>query len=113
MSAVTYTEYSERAQTVHNEASPRYYGVIKRLKTLISYPVSVDASFKVRGEHFVYKPGDAFRSPIRTEVNVWLVGNSLKNTDQVRGVDRGRQGAIHALDSLLGAFLPCTWPACS
>ena len=75
--SVTHVDYSARIQTIHQEANPRYYALIKRFKEITGCPIIVNTSFNVRGEPIVCTPEEAFRCFMGTGLDVLVCGNSF------------------------------------
>jgi len=75
--AVTHVDYSARVQTVSEETSPHYYGMIKEFERQSGCPVVVNTSFNVRGEPIVCSPADAYRCFMRTHIDHLVLGSFL------------------------------------
>ena len=75
--AVTHVDYSARIQTVSEDTSPVYYGIIKALKERTGCSVIINTSFNVRGEPIVCSPEDAYLCFMRTEMDVLILGNAI------------------------------------
>jgi carbamoyltransferase len=75
--AVTHVDYSARVQTVGENASPRYRGLIETFARQTGTPLLVNTSFNVRGEPIVCTPEDAYRCFMRTEMDALVLGNCL------------------------------------
>jgi carbamoyltransferase len=67
--AVTHIDYSARIQTVGQEESPAYHGLISAFNDLTGSPILVNTSFNVRGEPIVCTPQDAYRCFMKTEMD--------------------------------------------
>ena len=57
--AVTHVDGTSRPQTVFNETSDRYYGLIQRFGEATGVPVVLNTSFNLKGEPIVNSPADA------------------------------------------------------
>jgi carbamoyltransferase len=71
--AITHIDYSARVQTVSEDVSPHYYGLIKRFENLTGCGLVVNTSFNVRGEPIVCTPEDAYRCFMRTHIDVLVL----------------------------------------
>ncbi|MHC4886767.1 MAG: carbamoyltransferase C-terminal domain-containing protein, partial [Planctomycetota bacterium] len=75
--AITHVDYSARIQTVNEERSPRYHGILKALDRKTDYGVMVNTSFNIRGEPIVCTPEDAYRCFMFTEMDVLVLQNCV------------------------------------
>jgi carbamoyltransferase len=75
--AVTHIDYSARIQTVANEESPAYHGLISAFNDLTGSPILVNTSFNVRGEPIVCSPQDAYRCFMKTEMDFLVMEDVL------------------------------------
>src|SRR3989339_1273671 len=75
--AVTHVDYSARVQTVHKDDNPLYHRLIEKFYEKTGCPVIVNTSFNVRGEPIVESPLDAYKSFMRTEIDVLTLGNYI------------------------------------
>lgn len=71
--AVTHVDGSGRLQTVFKETSPRYYQLIERFGQATGIPVLLNTSFNLRGEPIVTSPEDAFRTFIKSEMDLLVL----------------------------------------
>jgi carbamoyltransferase len=75
--AATHVDYSARVQTVHKEANPRYYNLLKVFEAKTGCPVVVNTSFNVRNEPIVCSPEDAYRCFMRSAIDILVLENCL------------------------------------
>jgi carbamoyltransferase len=75
--AATHVDYSARVQTVHEEANPRYYRLLKAFDAKTGCAVLVNTSFNVRNEPIVCSPEDAYRCFMRTAIDILVLENCL------------------------------------
>lgn len=75
--AVTHIDYSARIQTVRQEESPAYHGLISAFDDLTGCPIVVNTSFNVRGEPIVCTPKDAYRCFMKTEMDFLVMEDIL------------------------------------
>jgi carbamoyltransferase len=80
--AVTHVDYSARVQTVPEDTTPGYYGLITAFEARTGCPVIVNTWFTVGGEPIVGSPRDAYRCFMRTEMDVLVLGNAVLHKDQ-------------------------------
>jgi len=73
--AITHVDYSARVQTVSQDVSPDYHGVIKAFEAESGCPVVVNTSFNVRGEPIVCTPEDAYTCFMRTDMDYLVLGS--------------------------------------
>jgi carbamoyltransferase len=89
--AVTHIDYSARIQTVRQEESPAYHGLISAFENLTGCPVVVNTSFNVRGEPIVCTPRDAYRCFMKTEMDFLVMEDIL--------LDKRAQNGSSALEN--------------
>jgi carbamoyltransferase len=70
--AVTHVDGTGRLQTVHREASPRYYRLIELFGEATGVPALLNTSFNLKGEPIVSTPAEAFATFSRSGMD-WLV----------------------------------------
>ena len=75
--AITHVDGSARVQTVTQEATPLYYGLLKAFEAKTGCPMVINTSFNVRGEPIVCTPEDAFQCFIRTHMDTLVMGPFL------------------------------------
>jgi carbamoyltransferase len=75
--AITHIDFSARIQTVHQQANPKFWELIKKFKDLTGYGILVNTSFNVRGEPIVCTPEDAYRCFMRTEMDILVMENCI------------------------------------
>jgi carbamoyltransferase len=80
--AVTHVDNSARIQTVRQEDSPAFYGVIQSFEEITGGPVLINTSFYVRGEPIVESPEDAYRCFMRTGMDYLVIGSYLLKKDE-------------------------------
>ncbi len=86
--AITHVDCSARIQTVDSERHGRFFRLIERFFARTGCPVIVNTSFNVRGEPIVWRPEDAFRCFMATNMDVLVMGNYLLFKKEQREVDR-------------------------
>jgi carbamoyltransferase len=62
---------------VFQDASPRYYKLIKTFGQATGIPVIMNTSFNLRGEPIVTTPANAYRTFKASEMDLLVVGNHL------------------------------------
>lgn len=75
--AVTHVDGSARVQTVSKERNYKLYDLLKEYKKVTGIGVLINTSFNERGEPIVCTPDDAFKSFMRTEMDILVVENFL------------------------------------
>jgi carbamoyltransferase len=80
--AVTHVDYSARIQTVSEDVSPHYHGLIREFDRQTGCGVVVNTSFNVRGEPIVCTPADAYRCFMRTHIDILVLGPFLLEKDR-------------------------------
>jgi len=80
--AVTHVDYSARVQTVSEDVSPHYHGVIKEFERQTGCSLVVNTSFNVRGEPIVCTPADAYQCFMRTHIDYLVLGPFLLDKAQ-------------------------------
>lgn len=75
--AVTHVDGTGRLQTVHPEQSPRYYRLIEAFGQATGVPVVLNTSFNLKGEPIVNTPQEAFRTFIRSGMDILVLGQYL------------------------------------
>jgi carbamoyltransferase len=75
--AVTHVDYSARIQTVHPDANPRFYQLIRFFEELTGCGVVINTSFNVRGEPIVCSPNDAYRCFMRTGMDYLVLEHCM------------------------------------
>lgn len=66
-----------RLQTVHEDSSPRYHGLISRFGEATGVPVLLNTSFNVRGEPVVNTPQDAINTFKNSGIDTLVMGNFI------------------------------------
>jgi len=75
--AVTHVDGSARVQTVSKERNPKLHDLLSAYKELTGTGVLINTSFNERGEPIVCTPDDAFKSFMRTEMDVLVMEDYL------------------------------------
>jgi carbamoyltransferase len=73
--AVTHVDGSARVQTISNNRNKKLYELLLAFKKITGSAVLVNTSFNERGEPIVCTPDDAFKSFMRTEMDILAIGN--------------------------------------
>lgn len=77
MPSITHVDYSARIQTVTEERSPRYHGIISEFEKRTGFGVIVNTSFNIRGEPIVNTAEEAYRCFMFTDMDALVLGNFL------------------------------------
>jgi carbamoyltransferase len=83
--AVTHVDGTGRLQTVNRVSSPRYYRLIERFGAATGVPVVLNTSFNLKGEPIVNTPGEAFRTFMRSGMDVLVLDHCVVSKDRLRG----------------------------
>lgn len=75
--AVTHVDYSVRLQTLTRERNGIFYDIVAEFDKLTGCPMIVNTSFNVRGEPIVCDHADAYRSFLKTDIDILVVGNCV------------------------------------
>ena len=75
--AVTHVDGTGRLQTVHREANPLYYDLIKEFHKITGVPVIINTSMNVMGEPIVNTPKEAYNMIKKTDMDFIIIGNYL------------------------------------
>lgn len=75
--AITHVDNSARIQTVDGNYNPRFYGLLKAIKSRTNCGMVINTSFNVRGEPIVCSPEDAYRCFMRTEMDYLVIDNYI------------------------------------
>ncbi|AJA92116.1 hypothetical protein A7X95_05935 [Candidatus Nitrosopelagicus brevis] len=75
--AVTHVDGTGRLQTVHREANPLYYDLIKEFYKITGVPVVINTSMNVMGEPIVHTPEQAYQMIVKTDMDYLVMGNYL------------------------------------
>jgi carbamoyltransferase len=97
--AITHVDGSARIQTVTEEATPRYWRLIREFDRQTGCPMVINTSFNVRGEPIVCTPQDAFECFIRTHMDTLVIGSFvLRKEDQREHPEIGDAREVFPLD---------------
>lgn len=75
--AITHVDGSARVQTISKKRNEKLYTLLLAFKKITGIGVLVNTSFNERGEPIVCTPDDAFKSFMRTEMDVLAIGNYI------------------------------------
>ena len=75
--AVVHVDGTSRLQAVHEDATPKYYRLIKAFESATGCPVILNTSFNLRGEPIVSTPEDALRTFNRSGLDMLVIENFL------------------------------------
>ncbi|MBI4640405.1 MAG: carbamoyltransferase [Candidatus Tectomicrobia bacterium] len=75
--AITHVGGTARLQTVHREVNPRYYRLIEAFGEATGVPVVLNTSFNLKGEPIVNTPEEAFRTFMKSEMDVLVLEKYL------------------------------------
>jgi len=81
--AITHVDGTGRLQTVFEEASPRYHGLIKRFSQATGVPAILNTSFNLKGEPIVNTPANAFSTFYRSEMDMLFLGNFVVEKERL------------------------------
>lgn len=73
--SVVHMDNSVRPQTVVRDANPRYWEMLKELKSLTGHPVVMNTSFNLRGQPMIAKPRDAIACFFTNGLDVLVLNN--------------------------------------
>ncbi len=73
--AVVHADGTGRLQTVDDDTSPRYAGLIREFERLTGVPIILNTSFNLNGEPVVCAPEDAIRTFYTCALDVLYLGN--------------------------------------
>jgi carbamoyltransferase len=82
--AITHVDGTGRLQTVFEEASPRYHGLIKRFAQATGIPAILNTSFNLKGEPIVNTPANAFSTFYRSEMDMLFLGNFVVEKERLK-----------------------------
>ncbi len=74
--AVVHRDGTARAQTVREEANPRFHGLLEEFEAITGIPLLLNTSFNNR-EPIVETPGDAIRTFLHTDGDLLVIGDNL------------------------------------
>lgn len=80
--ATTHVDNTSRIHTVTQNQNRRYYSLIKEFEKLTKIPVLLNTSFNIQ-EPIVYSPEDAFKTFIKSDVDVLVLDNFIITRDQL------------------------------
>lgn len=75
--AIVHVDGSARVQTVHEEANPRLYRLLKEFDALTGVPVLLNTSFNIKGEPIVETPQDAVECFLGTGIDYLAIHDFL------------------------------------
>jgi carbamoyltransferase len=75
--AVTHVDGTGRLHAVVREGNARYYDLIERFGQATGVPVILNTSFNLRGEPIVNTPQQAYRTFMRSGLNMLVLGNCM------------------------------------
>ena len=73
--SVVHVDNSVRPQTVEKDTNPRYWEMLKELKSLTSHPVVMNTSFNLRGQPMIANPRDAIACFFSNGLDVLVLNN--------------------------------------
>ncbi|HET6203837.1 MAG TPA: carbamoyltransferase [Planctomycetota bacterium] len=79
--AITHVDGTGRLQTVHAPTSPRYHRLISRFGEATGVPVLLNTSFNLKGEPIVTTPENAYRTFMRSGMDLLVLKNHLVTKD--------------------------------
>ncbi|MGA7459835.1 MAG: carbamoyltransferase N-terminal domain-containing protein [Candidatus Korobacteraceae bacterium] len=82
--AITHVDGTGRLQTVFEDASPRYHGLIKRFSQATGIPAILNTSFNLKGEPIVNTPANAFSTFYRSEMDMLFLGNFVVEKERLK-----------------------------
>lgn len=75
IAAVTHVDGTTRPQLVFRESSKRYWKLIRKFKESTGIPMLLNTSFNLKGEPIVNTPQEAYRTFMRSGLDVLVMGN--------------------------------------
>jgi carbamoyltransferase len=82
--AITHVDGTGRLQTVFEDASPRYHGLIKRFAQATGIPAVLNTSFNLKGEPIVNTPANAFSTFRASEMDMLFLGNFVVEKERLK-----------------------------
>jgi carbamoyltransferase len=82
--AITHVDGTGRLQTVFEDASPRYHGLIERFAQATGIPAILNTSFNLKGEPIVNTPANAFSTFYRSEMDMLFLGNFVVEKERLK-----------------------------
>lgn len=73
--SVVHVDNSVRPQTVEKDTNPRYWEMLKELKSLTGHPVVMNTSFNLRGQPMIAHPRDAIACFFTNGLDVLVLNN--------------------------------------
>jgi len=73
--AITHADNSTRPQLVYKKENPRYHTLLTAFYRKTGVPLLLNTSFNLRGEPIVASPEDAYRTYMRSGIDVLIMGN--------------------------------------
>jgi carbamoyltransferase len=81
--AITHVDGTGRLQTVHREASPRYYRLVEAFGRATGVPVVLNTSFNLKGEPIVNTPAEAFATFQKSGMDSLVLGDCIVDKDDL------------------------------
>lgn len=75
--AVTHVDGSARPQTVHHDANPLLYSLLREFGARTGIPVLLNTSLNIRGEPIACSPDDAYRCFLESDMDCIVLGSFL------------------------------------
>jgi carbamoyltransferase len=75
--AITHVDNSARIQTVSQKTCPEFHAILSAFERITGCPLLVNTSFNVRSEPIVCTPADAYRSFMRTGIDVLVLNKFI------------------------------------
>ena len=82
--ATTHVDGTARIQTVFPDSNSRFYRLIARFGQATGVPVLLNTSFNLKGEPIVNTPEDAFRTFLRSDMDILLMGTFVVKKDSLQ-----------------------------
>jgi carbamoyltransferase len=81
--AITHVDGTGRLQTVHREASPRYYRLVEAFGRATGVPIVLNTSFNLKGEPIVNTPAEAFATFQKSGMDSLVLGDCVVDKDDL------------------------------
>ncbi len=73
--SVVHVDNTVRPQTVEQDANPRYWEILKELKSITGHPVVMNTSFNLRGQPMIASPRDALACFFTNGLDILVLNN--------------------------------------
>ena len=77
LKAITHINNSARVQTVNKDFNPKYYKLLKAMKTVSNHPVVLNTSFNLKDQVITDSPERAIKRFLSSEMDALVINNFL------------------------------------